>query len=60
MRGQRADDPASFVHIVMFDDPDKSSLIPSLAAFKYFQTQLKQHLVKPPVQERWSVVGSVL
>lgn len=50
---------STFVHVVMFEDDAKKGVVPGLAAFQRFQSQLKASgLVSPPAQEAWSGVAA--
>ena len=48
----------SFVHIVEYATDDDSSALPKLAAFKAFQSGIRERCVEPPVRHGATVVGN--
>jgi hypothetical protein len=51
-------DGQTFVHMVVARDEATLGIVPTLEAFKAFQTALRPNLEVPPNTEHWDVVGS--
>jgi len=53
------DDGKTFVHFVIFKDEEATKVIPNLASFKHFQSELIAGTPEiPPVFENLALVGS--
>ena len=48
---------ATFYHLVRTDADDVSKLIPSLAAFKQFQANIRERCVEPPQPIQVTIIG---
>jgi hypothetical protein len=54
----RLDDGETFVHIVSYDEDDKSSVLTSLPAFREFASGVKERCVELPVRTELTEIGS--
>ena len=54
----RLGDGVSFVHIVSHDEPDGTSALTSLPAFKAFSAGIKERCVEPPERVELKEIGS--
>jgi len=51
-------DDNSFIHLVETDAADGSSAIPNLAAFKAFQSGIRERCAEPPLAGGVTIVGN--
>lgn len=51
-------DDDSFVHVVETDADDGTSALPGLAAFKAFQSGIRERCAEPPVARGVTIVGN--
>ena len=51
-------DDDSFIHFVATDAADGTSAIPSLTAFKAFQSGIRERCVEPPLAQGVTIVGN--
>ena len=51
-------DDNSFIHFVETDAADSTSVIPNLAAFKAFQSGIRQRCAEPPLAGAVTIVGN--
>src|SRR5215213_2456831 len=51
-------DDGSFVHIVETEADDGTSALPGLAAFKAFQSGIRERCAEPPVVKGVTIVGN--
>ena len=51
-------DDDSFVHVVQTEADDGTSVLPGLAAFKAFQSGIRERCAEPPVVKSVTIVGN--